>query len=66
MAIENLFDRASSVMTVISFITFIGIMCLFNLYRLLTGQVQESELSDVMEEGMSEVDEIAAEVGQKA
>ncbi|WP_317203299.1 cbb3-type cytochrome c oxidase subunit 3 [Janthinobacterium sp.] len=26
MAIENLFDSASSVMTVISFITFIGIM----------------------------------------
>lgn len=46
--------------------TFIGIMCLFNLYRLLTGQVQESELSDVMEEGMSEVNDIAAEVGQKA
>ena len=26
MAIENLFDRASSVMTVISFITFAGIL----------------------------------------
>jgi cytochrome c oxidase cbb3-type subunit IV len=26
MAIENLFDRASSVMTVISFITFVGIL----------------------------------------
>ena len=26
MAIENLFDRASSVMTVVSFITFIGIL----------------------------------------
>ncbi|MES2074183.1 MAG: cbb3-type cytochrome c oxidase subunit 3 [Pseudomonadota bacterium] len=26
MVIDNLFDRASSVMTVISFITFIGIM----------------------------------------
>ncbi|MFM7025683.1 MAG: TRAP transporter small permease, partial [Limnohabitans sp.] len=46
--------------------TFIGIMCLFNLLRLLAGQVDESELSDVMEEGMSEVDEMAAEVGRKA
>ena len=26
MAIENLFDRASSVMTVVSFITFVGIL----------------------------------------
>ena len=26
MAIDNLFDRASSVMTVISFITFVGIL----------------------------------------
>ena len=26
MAIENLFDRASSIMTVVSFITFIGIL----------------------------------------
>lgn len=46
--------------------TMIGIMCLHNLYRLLTGQVQESELSDVQEEGMSEVGEIAAEVARKA
>lgn len=46
--------------------TFIGIMCLFNLLRLITGQVDESELSDVMEEGMSEVDVIAAEAGRKA
>ena len=46
--------------------TMIGVMCLFNLYRLLTGQVEESELSDVQEEGMSEVDEIAAEVARKA
>lgn len=38
--------------------TFIGIMCLFNLYRLLTGQVDESQLSDVMEEGMSEIDDL--------
>jgi len=45
--------------------TMIGVMCLHNLYRLLTGQVQESELSDVQEEGMSEVDEIAAEVTHK-
>ena len=47
--------------------TCIGVMCLFNLYRLLTGQVDESELSDVAEEGMSEVQDIAAEVShQKA
>lgn len=41
--------------------TFIGIMCLFNLYRLMTGQVQESELTDVMEEGMSELDDQPAQ-----
>lgn len=44
----------------------IGVMCLHNLYRLLTGQVQEHELCDVQEEGMSEVDEIAAEAARKA
>lgn len=44
----------------------IGVMCLFNLYRLLTGQVQESELSDVQEEGMSEVEDITSEVTHKA
>jgi hypothetical protein len=41
--------------------TFIGIMCLFNLYRLLTGQVDESQLSDVKEEGMSEIDDLSAQ-----
>jgi TRAP-type C4-dicarboxylate transport system permease small subunit len=40
--------------------TFIGIMCLFNLYRLITGDVEESELSDVMEEGMGDVEELSA------
>ena len=45
--------------------TFIGIMCLFNLYRLVTGQVEESELSDVMEEGMAEIDELSAKSIQK-
>lgn len=45
--------------------TFIGIMCLFNLYRLVTGQVEESELSDVMEEGMAEIDELSAQSIQK-
>jgi TRAP-type C4-dicarboxylate transport system permease small subunit len=41
--------------------TFIGIMCLFNLYRLLTGQVDDSQLSDVKEEGMSEIDDLSAQ-----
>ena len=45
--------------------SFIGVMCLFNLYRLMTGQVEESELSDVMEEGMSEIDELSAPSVQK-
>jgi TRAP-type C4-dicarboxylate transport system permease small subunit len=45
--------------------TFIGIMCLFNLYRLLTGQVEESELSDVMEEGMAEIEVLHAPSAQK-
>jgi TRAP-type C4-dicarboxylate transport system permease small subunit len=45
--------------------SFIGVMCLFNLYRLLTGQVQESELSDVMEEGMSELDDLRGQSLQK-
>jgi TRAP-type transport system small permease protein len=45
--------------------TFIGIMCLFNLYRLFTGQVEESELTDVMEEGMSEIDELSAQTVHK-
>lgn len=45
--------------------TFIGIMCLYNLYRLVSGQVEESELTDVMEEGMSEIDELRAQPAQK-
>mgnify|MGYP006141596855 CR=1 FL=1 len=44
--------------------TFIGIMCLFNLYLLLTGQVDESRLSDVMEEGMSEIDDLSAQTSK--
>lgn len=46
----------------VSYLTgsFIGVMCLFNIYRLITGQVEESELTDVMEEGMSEVEELSA------
>ncbi len=51
----------------VSYVTgaFIGIMCLFNLYRLLTGQVEESELTDVMEEGMSEIDGLSAQSAHK-
>jgi TRAP-type C4-dicarboxylate transport system permease small subunit len=51
----------------VSYLTgsFIGIMCLFNLYRLVTGQVGESELSDVMEEGMAEIDDLSAKSIQK-
>jgi TRAP-type transport system small permease protein len=51
----------------VSYITgsFIGVMCLFNVYRLVTGQVDESELSDVMEEGMTEIDERSAQSIQK-
>jgi TRAP-type transport system small permease protein len=44
--------------------TAIALMCASNLYRLARGQVPESELCDVSEEGMSELKDI--EHGAKA
>ena len=40
----------------------IGLICLSNLVRLLTGRVNDSELCDVTEEGLSEAHEIAHEL----
>jgi TRAP-type C4-dicarboxylate transport system permease small subunit len=39
--------------------TAIGLICLSNLIRLAMGRVDDSELCDVMEEGMSDAEEIA-------
>lgn len=42
--------------------TGIGLICLSNLMRLALGRVNDSELCDVMEEGMSDADEIAQDM----
>jgi TRAP-type C4-dicarboxylate transport system permease small subunit len=42
--------------------TAIGLICLSNLVRLVRGQVDESELCDVMEEGMSDVEIVAQDM----
>lgn len=39
--------------------TAIGLICLSNLVRLAVGRVQDAELCDVMEEGLSDAEEIA-------
>lgn len=39
--------------------TAIGLICLSNLIRLAMGRVQDAELCDVMEEGLSDAEEIA-------
>ena len=43
----------------------IGLICLSNLVRLAMGRVNDSELCDVIEEGMSEVEEIAQEMNNQ-
>lgn len=42
--------------------TAIGLICLSNLVRLAMGRVDDSELCDVMEEGMSDAEEIAQDM----
>jgi TRAP-type C4-dicarboxylate transport system permease small subunit len=42
--------------------TAIGLICLSNLVRLAMGRVDNSELCDVMEEGMSDAEEIAQDL----
>lgn len=42
--------------------TAIGLICFSNLVRLVTGRVDDSELCDVTEEGLSEAEEIAHEL----
>ena len=42
--------------------TAIGLICLSNLVRLAIGRVDDSELCDVMEEGMSDAEEIAQDM----
>ena len=44
----------------------IGMICLSNLVRLAMGRVDDSELCDVTEEGMTEAEEIAKEMGNQA
>lgn len=46
--------------------TAITLICLSNLVRLLLGQVDESELIDVREEGMEEAQEIGKEMSEEA
>lgn len=46
--------------------TAIGLICLSNLVRLAMGRVDDSELCDVMEEGMSDAEEIAQEMRQQS
>jgi len=46
--------------------TAITIICLSNIVRLLLGQVDESELIDVQEEGMEEAHEIEKEMAEHA
>lgn len=46
--------------------TAIGLICLSNLVRLVMGRVEDSELCDVTEEGLSEAEEIAHEVEKEA
>ena len=45
--------------------TAIGLICLSNLVRLAMGRVEDSELCDVMEEGMSDAEEVAQEMRQQ-
>jgi TRAP-type C4-dicarboxylate transport system permease small subunit len=45
--------------------TAIGLICLANLVRLAMGRVDDSELCDVTEEGMTEAEEIAQEMTQR-
>ena len=42
--------------------TAIGLICLSNLVRLAMGRVDDAELCDVMEEGMSDAEEIAQDM----
>jgi TRAP-type C4-dicarboxylate transport system permease small subunit len=44
----------------------IGMICLSNLVRLAMGRVDDSELCDVTEEGMTEAEEIAKEMGNQS
>lgn len=44
----------------------IGLICLSNLVRLAMGRVEDSELCDVTEEGMTDAEEIAQEMAQIA
>lgn len=44
----------------------IGLICLSNLVRLVMGRVEDSELCDVTEEGMTDAEEIAQEMAQMA
>ena len=44
----------------------IGLICLSNLVRLAMGRVDDSELCDVTEEGMTEAEEIAKEMGSQS
>jgi TRAP-type C4-dicarboxylate transport system permease small subunit len=43
----------------------IGLICLSNLVRLAMGRVDDSELCDVTEEGMTDAEEIAQEMNQQ-
>jgi hypothetical protein len=43
----------------------IGLICLFNLLRLATGNVRDDELIDVHEEGMAEAMEAEHEITQQ-
>jgi TRAP-type C4-dicarboxylate transport system permease small subunit len=43
----------------------IGLICLSNLVRLAVGHVEDSELCDVTEEGMTDAEEIAQEMTQQ-
>jgi TRAP-type C4-dicarboxylate transport system permease small subunit len=45
--------------------TAIGLICLSNLVRLAMGRVEDSELCDVIEEGMADAEEIANEMTQQ-